>query len=101
MGMHPNHVMKVHHYSKTDVALNVPRMGRKRPGWFGAAACATFLTGLSALGADFTVASPGFFYSINGTGVNPTITLVRGKTYTFAVSASSFHPFLIQSAGVQ
>ena len=62
--------------------------------------------GLSCVGqivsaADFTVTSPGFFYSISGlSGQNPTLTLVRGKTYTFAVSASSIHPFLIKSPGV-
>jgi hypothetical protein len=50
--------------------------------------------------ADFTITSPGFFYSINGTGPNPTLTLVRGKTYTFAVNAALSHPFLINSPGV-
>jgi len=67
----------------------------------GVALCA-FLTGLgTALGADFSIASPGFFYTVNGAGNNPTITLVRGKTYTFDVHASSSHPFLIKSSGVQ
>jgi hypothetical protein len=52
--------------------------------------------------ADFTVTSPGFFYSISGqSGQNPTLTLVRGKTYTFAINTSSIHPFLIKSTGVQ
>lgn len=61
------------------------------------AAC--WLAGLSAASAaDFAVTSPGFFYSFNGTGNNPTITLVRGKTYTFAVTTSSFHPFAIIGA---
>jgi len=54
-----------------------------------------------ALAADFSVTSPGFFYSINGNGPNPTLTLIRGRTYTFAVDASSIHPFLINSPGVQ
>jgi hypothetical protein len=53
------------------------------------------------LGADFTVTSPGFFYSINGNQPNPILTLVRGRIYTFAVNASSIHPFLINSPGVQ
>jgi len=53
------------------------------------------------LAADFTVTSPGFFYSINGNQPNPTLTLIRGRTYTFAVNASSIHPFLINSPGVQ
>lgn len=51
--------------------------------------------------ADFTVTSPGFFYAINGNQPNPTLTLVRGRTYTFAVNASSIHPFFINSPGVQ
>jgi hypothetical protein len=52
--------------------------------------------------ADFTVTSPGFFYSFNGgSTANPTITLQRGKTYTFAVNADSFHPLFIESTGVQ
>jgi len=50
--------------------------------------------------ANFTITSPGYYYTINGTGPNPTITLVRGKSYTFAVNTSAIHPFLIQSAGV-
>ena len=51
--------------------------------------------------ADFTVTDPGFFYSINGNQPNPSLTLVRGRTYTFAVNASSIHPFFINSPGVQ
>lgn len=54
----------------------------------------------SLFAADFTITSPGFFYTINGNQPNPTLTLVRGKTYTFAVNASSIHPFLIQSSSV-
>ncbi|HTL57913.1 MAG TPA: hypothetical protein VL361_19650 [Candidatus Limnocylindrales bacterium] len=54
----------------------------------------------SMAAADFTVTSPGFSYTINGTNNNPQLTLVRGKTYTFAVNASSIHPFFIESAGV-
>lgn len=49
-----------------------------------------------ALAADFTVTSPGFFFQINGTNNNPTITLQRGSTYTFALSTTAgFHPFAI------
>jgi hypothetical protein len=51
--------------------------------------------------ADFTVTSPGFFYAINGNRPNPTLTLVRGNTYTFEVNSSSIHPFEILSPGVQ
>ncbi len=57
--------------------------------------------GLEAGGADFTVTSPGFFYAISGQQPNPTLTLVRGRTYTFSIAASAVHPFKILSAGVQ
>jgi hypothetical protein len=50
--------------------------------------------------ADFSVTSPGFFYAINSNQPNPTLTLVRGRTYTFAVNSSSVHPFEILSQGV-
>ena len=49
--------------------------------------------------ADFGVTSPGSFFSINGQSPNPTLTLERGKTYTFSVSTSGSHPFRIRSAG--
>ena len=61
------------------------------------------LAALPALAADFTVTSPGFFFSINGMSPNPTLTLVRGQTYTFDVSTAcgSFgHPFEILTPGV-
>jgi plastocyanin len=47
--------------------------------------------------ADFNVTSPGFSYTINGMAANPTLTLVRGETYTFAVSTALNHPFEIVS----
>jgi len=53
----------------------------------------------SMLAADFTVTSPDFLYSINGQQPNPDLTLVRGRTYTFAVSTPG-HPFHIESPGV-
>jgi hypothetical protein len=63
-----------------------------------------WLAGLLALrtvcgvvAADFQVTTPGFYYSINGSGQNPDITVVRGTTYTFAVNAASIHPFQISS----
>jgi hypothetical protein len=55
----------------------------------------------AVFGADFEVTSPGFFYTINGNQPNPTLTLVRGRTYTFDVNCSSIHPFFINSPGVQ
>jgi hypothetical protein len=67
----------------------------------GATLAALLLLSTAVSGADFTVTTPGFFYSINGNQPNPNITLVRGRTYTFAVSARSDHPFLINSPGVQ
>jgi hypothetical protein len=52
--------------------------------------------------ADFSVTSPGFFYSITGqSGQNPTLNLVRGQTYTFSINTSPIHPFKILSKGVQ
>lgn len=61
--------------------------------------------GLVATGrtADFSVSTPGsqFAFLINGVNNNPTITLVRGRTYTFAINNASFHPFnILGSAGV-
>jgi hypothetical protein len=49
--------------------------------------------------ADFNVASPGFLFNINGQSPNPTLTLVRGRTYVFTVTNASFHPFHIVAAG--
>jgi len=80
-----------------------PRAGQLAPvklGRLGLWLGALLLSSPAILAADFNITSPGFFYSINGTGSNPDITLVRGKTYTFLVNASSIHPFLIRSAGV-
>jgi hypothetical protein len=67
----------------------------------GAVVIPALLFSRAVFAADFTVTSPGFFYSINGNQPNPTLTLVRGKTYTFAVNAGPTHPFLINSPGVQ
>lgn len=58
------------------------------------------LLSLAATAADFSVTTPGFYYSINGSGANPVLTLVRGQTYTFDVNVSSIHPFFISSPGV-
>jgi hypothetical protein len=66
----------------------------------GALAAASCLAPLLATPADFTVTSPGFFYSINSASPNPVLTVVRGNTYTFAVSTESDHPFEIRSTGV-
>src|SRR5205823_6212942 len=66
----------------------------------GATVIVSFLFSQTMFAADFTVTSPGFFYSINGNQPNPTLTLVRGQTYTFAVSTDSIHPFEILSPGV-
>jgi hypothetical protein len=70
----------------------------RRAGAHGSLLC--LLLGLQwASGADFAVTSPGFFFSFNGTGNNPMLTVVRGETYTFAVTTASFHPFKINSTG--
>jgi len=54
--------------------------------------------------ADFTVSTVGcaFSWTISGVGSNPTITLVRGRTYTFDINnaACPTHPFEILSTGV-
>ena len=60
------------------------------------------LLGSVGLAADFTVTTPGdqFAFRINGQD-SPTLTLVRGRTYTFDVSTTpDFHPFHIGSPGV-
>ncbi|MBI3879969.1 MAG: hypothetical protein HY301_07875 [Verrucomicrobia bacterium] len=61
--------------------------------WLGLG-CAALLAG-GARAADFNVSTPGgaFAFTINGESPNPTLTLTRGRTYTFAVANSSFHPF--------
>src|SRR6059036_1687664 len=66
----------------------------------GATVIVSVLFSQAVFAADFTVTSPGFFYAINGNQPNPTLTLVRGRTYTFAVNSSSIHPFEILSPGV-
>ena len=53
-----------------------------------------------AAAADFNVTSPAYYYTIGGlAGNNPTLTLIRGETYTFAINTSSIHPFQINSPG--
>ncbi|MEJ0089397.1 MAG: hypothetical protein WDM80_06590 [Limisphaerales bacterium] len=56
----------------------------------------------SADAADFTIETPGgiFAFQINGQNV-PTLTLLRGHTYTFDVKTSNIHPFHIESLGVE
>jgi len=66
----------------------------------GAVAMVSLLFSDSLFAADFTVTSPGFFYNINGNQPNPTLTLVRGQTYTFAINSDVSHPFEIRSPGV-
>jgi hypothetical protein len=59
---------------------------------------AVLLFGLPmAFAADFMVTSPSVF-AINGVGGDPTITLVRGRTYTFQLNTSGSHPFFIGTA---
>jgi len=49
-----------------------------------------------ASAADFAVTmASGSAYAFNGTGSNPTLTLIRGQTYSFSVSTPGNHPFRI------
>jgi len=59
-----------------------------------------FLSLTPAFPADFSVTSPGYYYSINGAGPNPALTVERGKTYTFSINTFSVRPFQIRSTGV-
>lgn len=68
--------------------------GGQRRAWAGLLCLCVGLQAVSA--ADFTVSAPGNFFRINGQGPNPTLTLVRGRTYTFAsITLCGFHPFNI------
>jgi hypothetical protein len=52
--------------------------------------------------ADFVVRTPDFQYAYRINGVDsPTLTLVRGRTYTFDVFADYVHPFHIEAPGVK
>jgi hypothetical protein len=49
--------------------------------------------------ADYVVTSPGHYYAISGlSGENPVLTLTRGRTYVFEISAAPIHPFAILDA---
>jgi len=81
--------------------MRLPNRERPYPRLCGlwAGAVCSFITVGPAFAADFSVTSPGSSYSINGQGPNPTLTLVRGRTYTFAVNTAFNHPFRINSTG--
>ena len=76
--------------------------GRFFGGLLGLVTAALALGQVTLSAADFTVtaASTETTYFLINSKVNPILTLVRGKTYTFAVSTASSHPFVIESAGV-
>src|SRR5207245_8705902 len=61
---------------------------------------ATVTIGVQApAGGQFTVTSPGFFYSFSGlSGQNPHLTLFRRGTYTLKISTSSIHHFELLDA---
>src|SRR5262249_10251627 len=62
-------------------------------------ALSTLALARAAWAADFTVGIDGFTaYTINGVDNSP-LTLVRGRTYTFAVNSPG-HPFYIKTAQV-
>lgn len=57
--------------------------------------CLAFSSRALAANPDFIIETPGgqFNYRVNGVDGNPTVTLLRGRTYTFLVSnTASFHP---------
>lgn len=56
----------------------------------------------AVVAADFQVRTPGgiFAFQINALHT-PTLTLIRGHTYTFDVETSNNHPFHIESEGVE
>lgn len=58
------------------------------------------IAGVAASAADFLVTTPNdaFNYTINGVGQNPTLTLVRGQTYSFEIDTCICHPFEIVNA---
>jgi hypothetical protein len=67
----------------------------------GIMAAILFLASAAFAASDFTVTTPGdsFNFTINGTASSPTITLIRGRLYQFAVGTSGFHPFQLMNAG--
>ena len=82
---------------------------RTRTQRIGFAMIAVMLSFWTASAADFSVSTPGnqFSFAFNDSqgrslGNSPTLVLVRGRTYTFAVNTTcNFHPFRVQSpAGV-
>ncbi len=64
------------------------------------AGCAFAITTLAAT-PDFIIETPNnqFNYRVNGVDNNPTITLLRGRTYTFLVTNTwSLHPVVMRSS---
>lgn len=48
---------------------------------------------------DFIVTSPGFNFQFSGVaGLNPVLTLTRGRTYRFQIQTAAIHPFEILDA---
>jgi hypothetical protein len=76
------------------------RLARLGSYWAAVVCLVMGFQGVSA--ADFAVTYTGLSaYAFNGTGSNPTLTLIRGQTYTFAVSTPTGpfgHPFRITNA---
>jgi len=65
----------------------------------GGSSTATVTIAVQSSAPDFTVTSPGFFYSFSGvSGQNPVLTLQRGRTYTFKINTDISHPFEILDA---
>ena len=71
--------------------------------WLGAVSFGALpLAEKGVAAADFTVTTPGSQFAFRINNMNgPALTLVRGRTYTFAVNTTcGFHPFRVNSSGV-
>jgi hypothetical protein len=81
--------------------LRQTKTSAAKSGWLKLGILGCFITFVAARAADFTVGTPGgqFAFQINGVD-SPTLTLIRGQTYSFSVSTTpGFHPFKINSPG--
>ena len=93
---------RINIFGQNPAWLHVRPPGHGRLAWLGGfwVVVCLFMAYERVSAADFTVTSPGAFYRINNVEPDPTLTLVRGETYTFAVNTTPGpfgHPFQILS----